>query len=273
MTEKHAFRHILLAVYGVLACAFILAPLLITVVNSFSSVAYNVFPPEGLSFRWYVNLAAQSEFYVAGLRSIILALSTMAVTLTIGTMAAYALVRFRFIGRGAVNGLLMAPVVIPNIAIGVAMFMFIVRLGIVGHYSNLLVTHALVSLPFVVVIVSVGFTNFDWSLEEAARDLGAGPFATFFRVLMPQIRTNLIIGGAFAFITSFDQVETTLFLVRPDQNTLPVEMFLYLQKWQDPTISALAVVLIVFAAFLLVLLSLALRGRQQIASVLRAERH
>ena len=272
MTEKRSLRHVLLAIYGVIACGFVLTPLVITVINSFSSVAYNVFPPEGLSLRWYVNLAGQSEFYAAGLRSILLALATMAVTLTIGTMAAYALVRFRFGGRGVVNGLLMAPVVIPNIAIGVAMFMFIVRLGIVGNYSNLLVTHALVSLPFVVVIVSVGFTNFDWSLEEAARDLGAGPFSTFFRVLMPQIRTNLIIGGAFAFITSFDQVETTLFLVRPDQNTLPVEMFLYLQKWQDPTISALAVVLIVFAAFLLVLLSLALRGRQQIASVFRADR-
>ena len=78
-------------------------------------------------------------------------------------------------------------------------------------------------------------------------DLGAGPFETFFRVILPEISVSMVVAAVFAFVTSFDQVETTLFLVRPGDNTLPIEMFLYLQKWQDPTIAALSTVLILFA--------------------------
>jgi putative spermidine/putrescine transport system permease protein len=101
------------------------------------------------------------------------------------------------------------------------------------------VTHVLVILPFVIAMVSASLANFDWTLQEAAMDLGAGPIRTFFRVILPQISLSLAIAGLFAFITSFDQVETTIFMVRTGSNTLPVEMFLYLQKWQDPTIAAL----------------------------------
>lgn len=90
-------------------------------------------------------------------------------------------------------------------------------------------------------------------------DLGAGPVETFVRVILPEISVSVIVAGVFAFVTSFDQVETTLFLVRPGDNTLPIEMFLYLQKWQDPTIAALSSVLILFAAAIIGGLSLVLR--------------
>jgi putative spermidine/putrescine transport system permease protein len=152
--------------------------------------------------------------------------------------------------------------VLPKIVLGVALFMFFVRVRLIDNYSSLLITHVLVILPFVIAMVSAALANFDWTLQEAAMDLGAGPIRTFFRIILPQISLSLAIAGLFAFITSFDQVETTIFMVRTGSNTLPVEMFLYLQKWQDPTIAALSSLLILFAIVLVLLISLMARGRK-----------
>lgn len=248
-------RQIALTAFCIAAVLFIIAPLAIVVLNSFSSTAYNVFPPEGYSLRWYVNLAAQEAFYRAAVASIVLATLAALIALVIGTTAAYALVKYTLPARDLTKAFFLAPVVMPHIVLGVALFIFFVRLGVISSYSSLLVTHVLVVTPFVIAITAASFANFDWTTEEAAMDLGAGPVETFVRVVLPQIRTGLVISGLFAWIVSFDQVETTLFLVRPGDTTLPIEMFLYLQKWQDPTIAALSAVLIGFAALLVIALS------------------
>jgi putative spermidine/putrescine transport system permease protein len=253
-------RYLLLTAFTVLALLFVVAPLAIVILNSFSSVAYNVFPPEGYSTRWYQNLAGQEAFYSAAVRSVILALLATAISLTVGTMASYALVRFRIPGSDLVKSFLLSPIVIPKIVLGVALFMFFVEIGTFGNFSNLVLTHAVVTLPFVIALVTASLVNFDWTLQEAAMDLGAGPVHTFFRVILPQISVSMGIAAVFAFITSFDQVETTIFLVRPGDNTLPIEMFLYLQKWQDPTIAALSTVLIGFAVILVLVLGLIIRN-------------
>ena len=265
-------RHALLGAFTVLGCLFILAPLAVVVLTSFSSVAYNVFPPPGYDLRWYQNLWAQTNFGAAAIRSVVLALLVTLLSLVIGIAAAYALVRYRLPGSGLLRACVLAPIVVPKIVLGVAVFMFFVRVGTPDSYSNLLLTHTLVAVPFVVAVVSAALANLDWSLEEAARDLGAGRLTAFRRVLLPEIRLSVLIGAIFAFMTSFDQVETTLFLTRPGTTTLPIEMFLYLQKWQDPTIAALSVVLILFATVLVVVLSVAIGNRQRAFGLLqRAE--
>lgn len=263
-------RHIALTVFCVLGCIFILSPLLIVVVNSFSSTAYNVFPPEGFSLRWYENLAQQQAFVGAAIRSVVLATLAMFLSLAIGTIAAYALVKYRLRGQAAIKGLMMAPIVMPNIVLGVALFIFFVRIQVVYSYHTLLLTHVLVITPFVIAITIAGFSNFDWTTEEAAMDLGSGPLRTFLHVVLPQIRPAVLTAGLFAWITSFDQVETTLFLVRPADNTLPIEMFLYLQKWQDPTIAALSTILILFAAAIVVTVSIVGRSGSASKIILQA---
>ena len=262
MSGRIRLRYVALWTYTVVMVLYILAPLAVVVLNSFSSVAYNVFPPEGYSLRWYVNLMAQQEFYGALTRSVILAALSTVVSLVIGTMAAYALMRYRLPGSGLIKGFVMSPMVLPKIVLGVAVFMFFVRVRTMGSPLNLLLVHVLVCLPFVVAIVSAALANFDWTQAEAAQDLGAGLLTTFRRVILPQISVSVFVAGVFAFMTSFDQVETTIFLVRPGDNTLPVAMFLYLQRWQDPTIAALSVVLIAFAVALVALISVVLRDRQ-----------
>lgn len=255
-------RYLALGAFTVAASLFIIAPLAIVVLNSFNSVAYNVFPPQGLSTRWYANLFAQDVFYAAAWRSIVLATLSTAIALVIGIMAAYALVRYRLPAPDLVKAFLLSPIVLPKIVLGVALFMFFVRIRMLDNYSSLLVTHVLVILPFVIAMVSASLANFDWTLQEAAMDLGAGPIRTFIRVILPQISISVGISAVFAFITSFDQVETTIFMVRTGSNTLPVEMFLYLQKWQDPTIAALSSLLILFAVVLVMLVSVMMRGRK-----------
>lgn len=262
-------RYVLLTIFVAAALAFVVAPLAIVVLNSFSSVAYSVFPPEGLSLRWYENLFAQPDFFRSVVRSVVLASLATAIALVIGTMASYALVRYRFRGADLLKAFLLSPIVLPKIVLGVALFMFFVRIRMFGNYSSLLITHVLVVLPFVIAMLTAALANFDWSLEEAALDLGAGPVGAFFRVILPQVSTSMVIAGVFAWITSFDQVETTIFLVRgADQHTLPVEMFLYLQKWQDPTIAALSALLILFAVAIVAGLGAIMRKKSLTIEVL-----
>lgn len=273
MSSSHSnrtpLRYILLGIFSVGAVIFIVAPLAIVILNSFSNVAYNIFPPEGYSLRWYQKLAEQPEFYGAAIRSIVLASLTTVLSLIVGTMAAYALVRYKLPAVDLIKGFLLSPIVLPKIILGVAVFMFFVQIGQSETYLSLLLTHTLVSVPFVIAIVAAALMNFDWTTQEAAMDLGARPIKTFMRVVLPQITTSMTVAGVLAFMTSFDQVETTLFLVRPGSNTLPIEMFLYLQRWQDPTIAALSAVLILFAFILVFGLSRLMRNRQAAADLMR----
>lgn len=268
-----AWRHLALILFTVLAIAFIVAPLAIVVLTSFSAQSYAVFPPEGYSLRWYVNLAGQSTFYIAALRSLVLGLIATAASLIIGTMAAYALVRYRPRGHAFLKAFFLSPVVLPKMVLGVAVFMLVIKLGLSGSYFNLVATHTLICVPFVIAIVSAALVNFDWTLQEAALDLGWRPLPTFLKVVLPEISVSMFIAGLLVFVTSFDQVETTMFLMRPGESTLPIEMFLYLQRWQDPTIAALSSVLIAFATLLLVLASFVLRRRKLTALPGAAEPH
>lgn len=262
------YRYWLLGAFAVAGVIYVIAPLAVVALNSFSSVAYNVFPPEGYSTRWYENLAGQHAFYLAAMRSVLLALSATTVAMVVGTMAAYSIVRYRPRWADLIKGFLLSPIVLPHIVLGVAVFMFFIRTGMYGTYFSLVVTHVVVVLPFVIAVLTAALANYDWTLQEAAMDLGARPIRTFVKVTMPQISFSMIISAVFAFVTSFDQVETTLFLVRAGENTLPIEMFLYLQKWQDPTIAALSTVLIVFALILVAVLSLIMRNRSLPLSML-----
>jgi putative spermidine/putrescine transport system permease protein len=256
---RRPLRYRLLDLFTVLALLFILSPIVIVVVNSFNSTAYSVFPPRGFSLQWYAKLAEQTAFYGAFVRSVWVGLVSTVLALVAGTMASLVLVRYRLPGLNLVRSLFLSPIVLPKMVLGVALFMFFVRIGLFGGLTALIVSHALVSLPFVIAIVSANLQGLDRTLEEASLDLGARPLTTFFRIVLPQIRVGMMVSALFAFIVSFDQVETSIFLVRGDNNTLPIEMYLYLERWQDPAIAALSTLLILFSALLVLLLSLGLR--------------
>lgn len=227
---------------------YIMAPLIFIVFNSFNSAAYNVFPPEGFSLRWYKVVWDYPSFKPALINSIQVGLGAMIISVISGTMAARAFTKYKFKFDTITRALIFAPALVPKIALGAGFFLYFIRIGLYGGKLGLILAHSLISLPFVVSIMTAVMLGLDPSLEEAAQDLGAKPLKTFIKVTMPQMTAGLIVSALFAFIISFDELETSLFLVRPANNTLPIEMFLYLQEYQNPSLAALSTMLIVATA-------------------------
>ncbi|MDR7481306.1 MAG: ABC transporter permease [Armatimonadota bacterium] len=255
-----AVRDALLRATLLLGIGFALLPLVIVVAYSFSSVAYGVFPPPGLSLRWYANLLGLTSFRDAFVRSVVIALVATGLALGLGVLGALALVRGRFRGKELLRGFLLSPIVMPKIVLGVGWFIFFARLGLQGGLVPIVLAHTIVVLPFVINIVAANLVGLDVSLEEAAQDLGASAPTVLWCIVLPQIRSGVLVSGLLAFIVSFDQVESSIFLTRGENNTLPIEMFLYMEKWQDPTIAALSALLIAFAAVLVGAVLLTSRG-------------
>ena len=241
---------------------FMAAPILIVVANSFNSSPFNVWPPAGFTLDWYHKALTMPQFQRGFVNSVIAGLISTALVLAVGTPLAYALARRVFRGKGVLRGVLLGPLVVPRIAIGFSLFVLYVASGsgLYGTMTGVVLGHSLLMLPFVVSVLAANLGEVDPIVEEAARDLGAGPVEAFVRVVLPQIRPGLIVGGLLAFITSFDEVETTIFLVKPVVNTLPIEMYFYLDQNQDPTLAALSTLLIALS-MLLVLVGLVFARR------------
>lgn len=242
-------RVLLVALY-----AFLLAPLAIVFVTSFSNDGYLSFPPERWGGAAYLALLGNTSFQSGLQTSLALAGVVTAMTLVIGSATAYAIARFPFPGRGALLGLVTAPLLLPTIIIGLALLLVFSRIGLLATFLGLVMGHSLVALPFVVRIVLTAIRGIPPVLEEAAATLGATRFRILYRVILPLMIPGLIAAAALAFLASFDEVVITLFLVGPQMSTLPVEIFHYVQYRADPQLSALSVVLIGFTlVFILVI--------------------
>lgn len=253
------------AIFGAVL-VFMAAPLVIVVVNAFNSSPYSEWPPKGLSLHWFDVVFSYSPFRTGFVNSLVVGVSATAIALVTGAMAAYALVRHRIRGGRAIRLSYFAPLTVPRVAIGFALFALFISThsNLYGTVGGLVLAHSLLVLPFVVTIFAATIGGIDPALEEAARDLGASPARTFVKVTLPQMRTGLVVAALFAFITSFDELETSIFLVRPSNNTLPVTMFLYLEQQQTPALAALSTLLIAFTLALILLpLPLLLRGAWQ----------
>ena len=242
--------------------AFILSPLVFVFINSFNGSDFNSFPPQGFSLRWYQFVLSYAPFREGMANSLIVASAATLVAIPVGLLAALALVRERVRLRGALNGLFLSPLVIPRVAVGIAVFILLVKLRLFGTTGSLVVVHAMLALPFAIVLLTASLLNVNRTLEEAAMDLGAGPLRTFWQVTLPQIRAGLIVAAVFAFITSFDETEASIFIVRPSNLTLPVQMFLYLEQYQNPTLAALSTLLVGLMVVLVVVAMRFVRGAE-----------
>lgn len=243
-----------MSVYLGLVAVFVIAPILFVFVYAFSSVSFAIFPPPGFSTRWFVKLFQQEPLLRAAVNSFLVAGAATVISVALGTLAALAMVRYRFAGRELLRAIFLAPLIVPRIAFGVGMLIYVIVVRRFGGLDSLILAHLMLTLPFAISILTASLVGADRTLEEAAMDLGATPVRTFFRVTLPQIRTGLAVSSFFAFIISWDQVETSLFLVKTGNMTLPVAMFYYLQRQQDPVIAALSVFLIGIAAVIAAIL-------------------
>lgn len=231
-----------------LVYAFVMAPIVVVVLASFTAAEYTSFPPHGLSLRWYLEIADNPEFIESFRVSAVVAVVTGVLATVLGTLAALVLVRQRFPGRDAVNAFFLSPLMLPAVILGIALLQFYTRVGITRTPFALVCGHLVITVPYVIRLVAASLAGFDRSLELAAMNLGATPWQAFRRVTLPLIRPGIVAGATFATIVSFDDVSVSLFLAGPHSTTLPVRIFSYIEQTFDPLATAVCSVLILVAA-------------------------
>ena len=233
---------------------YILAPLIFVTWLSFYQQEIPSFPPEGYSLRWYGAILKNDRFVNGLLLSLQLGLISTAIGLAVGLPAALCLSRVRFVGREALNNLLLLPLIIPGVVLGTALYVFHVEteiatgLPIIGSLGGLVTGHVLVVIPWCVRLITASLAGFDRTLEEAAQNLGADRWTTFRRITLPSILPGVVAAAMFGFVASFGNLEMSLFLVGPGRTTLPIAILQYLEWKIDPTIASVSVVQIALVA-------------------------
>lgn len=245
-----------------LALLFLVLPILVIVPLSFSDSSFLAYPIHGYSLRWYDNLFSSGAWMGTIKNSFIVAPFATLVATILGTLAALGLTRADFKGKGILMAFLISPMVVPVIVVGVGMYLFFVTIHLSDSYLGMVLGHAALGAPFVVITVTATLQGFNQNLVRASLSLGASPVLTFFSITLPLIAPGVISGALFAFATSFDDVVIALFLAGPQQRTLPMQMFGGLRESITPTIAAVATILIIFSTFLLCAMEW-LRGRAE----------
>ena len=237
---------------------FLIAPMLVVVPLSFNAEPYFTFTegmlsldPDAYSLRWYRNVIQNAEWRHALGNSLLIGIAATAVATVLGILAALGLASPAMPGRALVTGLLISPMVTPIIISAAGMFFFYSSLGLAQTHLSLILAHAVLGTPFVVISVTATLVGFDTNLVRAAASLGAGPFLVFRRIQLPLIAPGVVSGALFAFAVSFDEVVAVLFLGGLQQRTVPRQMWTGIREQISPEILAVATFLVVFALLLL----------------------
>ncbi|MEO1109285.1 MAG: ABC transporter permease [Pseudomonadota bacterium] len=280
LTAKQVFYHYLFRVICGAIFVFLITPILVVLPLSFNAQDFFTFTPEmlrldpeGYSLKHYRDFFTNNEWQRSFKNSLIIAPIATVLSVTLGTLAAIGLSQSHVPGRRAIMGILISPMIVPLIISATGMFFFYSDIGrflegtlgmnknFVG-YLKVILAHAVLGIPFVIITVTATLVGFDRSLTRAAANMGAGPVRTFFKIQMPLILPGVISGGLFAFITSFDEVVVVLFVGSASQKTLPWQMFTGLREQISPTILAVATILVVLSIALLTTVEL-LRRRSE----------
>jgi ABC-type spermidine/putrescine transport system permease subunit II len=239
----------------------LLAPLVVVIAVSFGPSAVFEFPPHGVTLHWFEAFFASPAFVTAFFRvSLVVGLLAAVLATVLGTSAALGLVRFRFFGREAVETFFLAPLLVPEILLGAALYLFYARLAVQASIWTLLCGHLVICTPYVIRSVTAGLVGLDPRLEEAA-SLGATRVQAFFKVTFPLLRSSLVSGAIFAFIISFSDINLALFLSGPQSTSLPVHIFSQIQWQGDPTIAAASSMQIVIIGLLILIVQRIFRLR------------
>lgn len=248
----------------VLTALYLVAPVFVVIPTSFNDSSFLEFPPKAFSTRWYQAYFEDPAWINATLNSLQIGLWVTILSVVLGTAAALAMVRGRYPVKALVSGLVLAPVLVPYVIIGLAVYAVFLEIGLTQTILGFVLVHTALAVPFVVINVSAALVSFDERLEMAAMSLGANRLTTFLRVTLPCIAPSVAAGALFAFITSFDEVVTSVFLAGPDVSTLPVQMWSGVRVQIDPTVAAVSTMLL--------LITLALFASAGLVRLFRARR-
>lgn len=237
-----------------LVAAFLLAPLVVPVLISFSDTPFVTWPPQGFTLHWYAKILGEEEFTSSFRFSLVLGVLATVGALLLGTPAAIGLSRHRFPGRALVQGLLLSPLIFPMLVTGIALLRLSTSLNAQNSLVNLALGHVLVTVPYVVRTVSASLLLVDSATEEAARTLGANRLRGFWWITRPQIMPGLVAGAIFAFVTSFDNYPVSMWLADAVNIPLPLMIFTLTSRYFDPGIAAIASLMILLSVALIIIL-------------------
>jgi putative spermidine/putrescine transport system permease protein len=231
--------------------AFVLLPVVVVFMASFSDKALLAFPPETWSLRWFRRAFTYPDFQDGFRASVIITLWASLLALVIGTALAIAVKRLEFPGKNVLQAILLSPLVIPHFTLGLGLLILVAQLNVERGYAIVILCHVMLVLPFVLRSVYVSMENLDERLEHSAASLGASPLKVLFTITVPLLAPGLFGGWLFAAIMSFSEFTASLFVTTQSTQTLPVAMYNYVREFADPTLAALSVIYIVCTAGLL----------------------
>jgi spermidine/putrescine transport system permease protein len=231
--------------YALLVYGFMFLPVVVVVLLSFNASQFGSFPMTGLSLRWFGELWQNEAVLRAFRTSFLLGGLTAVISTTLGVLASLAMVRYRVPGRDLIAVVLIAPILIPEVVLAVALLLFLQAMGIPKSFFLLLMGHVIFTLPFVILVVQARLVGIRRDYEEAALSLGASPVQTFFAVTLPLLAPAIFAGMLFAFTISFDDITGTLFWKPGGVETVPTQIFAMLRNSISPEINALGTVMIV----------------------------
>lgn len=253
---------------------FLIIPILVIIPLSFNAQPYFTFTPEmltlnpeGFSLRWYHDMFENEEWLNAIRNSLYIGVFATLLATTLGTIAALGLSKSNMPARNFIMIIMLSPMIVPVIITAAGMYFFFTSIGLGQTFLGLILAHAVLGTPFVVITVTATLSGFDRSLMRASASMGASPTRTFFSVVVPLIAPGVISGALFAFITSFDEVVAVLFLSGADQRTVPRQMWSGIREQISPTILAVATLLIVLSVFLLIVLELIRRRNEKLRGI------
>jgi putative spermidine/putrescine transport system permease protein len=252
-------------------CMMVLIGLVIPIIAiipiSFTSDTMLTYPMPGVSLRWYREFLNAVMWTLSMKNSFIIAGATTALATAFGTLAALGLTMPNLPFKGFITGIMIMPMVVPIVITAVGIYFFFAQLGLANTHFGMILAHTALAAPFVVITVTATLQGFNRNQMRAGASLGAAPATVFFKITLPQILPGVISGALFAFVTSFDEVVVALFIAGPEQYTLPRQMFAGIREKYNPTIAAVATMMIVVSVLLLVTVELLRRRNERLRGI------
>jgi putative spermidine/putrescine transport system permease protein len=230
-----------------------LAPIAVVLAVSFSPTPVFDLPTGGASLQWYRKLAELPGLWDSVRLSVEVAGIATACSLVLGTLCALGVLRGRFPGRDGLLVFVLSPMMLPGVVLGIAMLITFRAIGLVDGYPSLILAHVVITLPYVVRVLYAAFVLFDFTMIDAARSLGYSHAQALIRVLVPNVLPSFVTAGMFAFLTSVDNYALALFLGDVRNITLPIQILNYLDRASDPSVAAIATLMVVLTVAILVL--------------------
>ncbi len=241
--------------FGSLYIVFMCSPLFIVIGAAFEPQEILRFPPQGFSLAWFRRVFENPAFLDAAANSVVVALLATLLSLVLGLLAAYALARGSSRYRETILGLLLSPLIIPELVMGLAFLQMLTLMNIGTDLITLVLAHTVICLPYTVRLLFNGVSAISVSLENASLLLGASRSETIVRVTLPLMRNSIVVAALFAFLTSFDNTVISLFLVEASTMTLPITIYNYVEFSLDPAIAALSTILILMSCVVVSVIS------------------